>query len=145
MNELILLTIVLAASVYVAGPLWRKSQPEKIKGENGRLKELTERRDTLLAAIKEIEFDHQTGKVSDEDFAEINARYRSEVMTILRRMDHLSGNGNSAVKLEEQLRVLRSQRRNGGRFCVQCGQSVNATDRFCSACGLQLKTKGGGS
>ena len=36
-------------------------------GERRRL-DLAEQRDRALAALKELEFDHRTGKVSDEDY-----------------------------------------------------------------------------
>jgi hypothetical protein len=39
---------------------------------------LAEERDRALAALKELEFDHRTGKVSDED-------YRAQVGTLRRR------------------------------------------------------------
>ena len=37
---------------------------------------LSEERDRALAALKELEFDHRTGKVSDEDYRELVATLR---------------------------------------------------------------------
>ena len=37
---------------------------------------LAEERDRALAALKELEFDHRTGKVSDEDYRELVAPLR---------------------------------------------------------------------
>jgi hypothetical protein len=39
---------------------------------------LLERRDRALAALKELEFDHRTGKVSDEDYGALVGPLRRE-------------------------------------------------------------------
>ena len=138
MDELILIMILLATVVYILQPYWRKRAVVNSGSGNGQLIDLVEKRDCLLAQIKELEFDHEVGKVSAEDFAEINARYRTETIDILRRIDGRSGNNRPAQKLEEELGQLRSQRKKGMKFCGQCGNSVGKQDRFCLDCGHPL-------
>ncbi len=137
MNELVLFTIVVAATAYVAQPFWRKGAVVK-RRRNGQLSELIERRDSLLAQIKELEFDYEVGKISDEDFAEINARYRTEAIAVLRRIDALRGNSRSLGQLESELRKRRARQQKADRFCSQCGHPAAKTDRFCSNCGNKL-------
>jgi rRNA maturation endonuclease Nob1 len=140
MSELILITILLAATAFVAKPYWQRGTVVKLDVSNGRLADLIARRDNLLAAIKEIEFDRQTGKISEEDFAEMNAQYRAEAVTVLKRIDALRGNKQVSKKLEAELQRMRSQRQGQhGKFCSECGKSVSAGDRFCSNCGNSLK------
>ena len=69
----VLLAIV--AVLIVALPFLRRpglSAAEDRLGEPDELErrrlELAEERDRALAALKELEFDHRTGKVSDEDY-----------------------------------------------------------------------------
>lgn len=138
MNELVLLMILFATIAYVAQPFWRKQAVVKFRSNNGQLTDLIEKRDGLLAQIKEIEFDHQTGKISAEDFAEINARYRMEAINTLRRIDALQGNNRTTRKLGNERRRMQVQRKNGALFCSQCGKSVGAADRFCVSCGCRL-------
>lgn len=62
-----------AAVVFVARPFLREPAPQSDRlDEPGTLErrrlELVEERDRALAALKELEFDHRTGKVSDEDY-----------------------------------------------------------------------------
>lgn len=64
--------------VFVARPFLREpaSRPEADRlddpGPLGRRHlALAEERDRALAALKELEFDHRTGKVSDEDYREL--------------------------------------------------------------------------
>jgi hypothetical protein len=71
------------AVVFVARPFLREPTPasdrldELPPAERQRLS-LAEERDRALAALKELEFDHRTGKVSDED-------YRAQVGPLRRR------------------------------------------------------------
>lgn len=45
---------------------------------------LAEERDRALAALKELEFDHRTGKVSDEDYGELVTTLRQQAAEALR-------------------------------------------------------------
>jgi hypothetical protein len=75
--------LALLAVVFVARPFLREPAPASDRlDEPGELErrwlELVEERDRALAALKELEFDHRTGKVTDED-------YRSQVGPLRRR------------------------------------------------------------
>ena len=48
---------------------------------------LAERRDRALAALKELEFDHRTGKVADEDYRALVGPLRREVAEALRALE----------------------------------------------------------
>jgi hypothetical protein len=54
--------------------------------EEDRLR-LVEERDQVLAALKELEFDHRTRKISDEDYRSQVGPLRREAATALRRLD----------------------------------------------------------
>ena len=49
--------------------------------------ELAESRDRALAALKELELDHRTGKVSDEDYRALVGPLRREAAEALRALD----------------------------------------------------------
>ena len=48
---------------------------------------LAEERDRALAALRELEFDHRTGKVSDEDYRAQHASLRRQAATALRALE----------------------------------------------------------
>jgi hypothetical protein len=48
---------------------------------------LAEDRDRALAALKELEFDHRTGKVSDEDYRNLVGPLRRRAAEALRALD----------------------------------------------------------
>ena len=54
-----------------------------------RRQELDADKRVALAAIRELEFEHAAGHVSDSDFAELRARYEGEAATILTELDRL--------------------------------------------------------
>jgi molybdenum-dependent DNA-binding transcriptional regulator ModE len=68
-----------------------------------KLAELREDKRRLLRAIKELEFDHAMGKLSDEDFREIGDRYRLRAIEVLRLLDE---GGDLHPQLAEHLAAL---------------------------------------
>jgi hypothetical protein len=48
---------------------------------------LAEERDRALAALKELEFDHRTGKVGDEEYRELVGPLRRSAAEALRALD----------------------------------------------------------
>ena len=61
------------AVVFVARPFLREPAPtsdrlDELAPEERQRLSLAEERDRALAALKELEFDHRTGKVSDDDY-----------------------------------------------------------------------------
>lgn len=51
--------------------------------------QLAEDRRTALRALRELEFEHASGHVSDEDYADLRARYEAETAVILSELDRL--------------------------------------------------------
>jgi hypothetical protein len=62
----------------------RLDRPDEL--ERRRL-ELSEERDRALAALKELEFDHRTGKISDADYGELVRHLRQEAAQALAALD----------------------------------------------------------
>lgn len=93
-----LLALLLGAALavicvlYVARPFLREPDPVDDRldalGEHERLRlALVEERDRLLAALKELEFDHRTGAVSDEDYRALVGPLRRQAAEALRALD----------------------------------------------------------
>jgi hypothetical protein len=78
--------------VFVARPLLRPPRSAEARAELGPAKQLRvlalERRDRALAALKELEFDHRTGKVSDEDYRALVGPLRQDAAQALRELEH---------------------------------------------------------
>jgi hypothetical protein len=81
--------LAVAAVIWVARPLLARDGSDA-EPENGGARErlrLLERRDRALAALKELEFDHRTGKISDADYAEVVPQLRQEAAQALAALD----------------------------------------------------------
>jgi hypothetical protein len=84
--------LALAAVVFVARPFLHEPTPasdrldEPGEPERRRLA-LSEERDRALAALKELEFDHRTGKVSDEDYRSLVGPLRRRAAEALRALE----------------------------------------------------------
>jgi ribosomal protein L40E len=46
-----------------------------------------ERKRAALRALKDLDFEHSVGKIDDEDYSELVARYRGEAKALMREMD----------------------------------------------------------
>jgi hypothetical protein len=65
--------LAVAIVIFVARPFLRDPSPasdrlDELSPEARQRLALAEERDRALAALKELEFDHRTGKISDEDY-----------------------------------------------------------------------------
>ena len=86
--------LAVACVVFVALPFLRRpdaTAAEDVLAQPGPLEqrqiELAEERDRALAALKELEFDHRTGKVSDEDYRALLGPLRRRVADALRALE----------------------------------------------------------
>jgi hypothetical protein len=80
------LAVVLAVAVYVAAPLF--GAPDLIGVSTPSERERWERQKRqALAAIKETELDHQMGKLSDEDFGRMRARFEQQALEALAALE----------------------------------------------------------
>ena len=85
-------TVLRGIGAAVALPFLRESDPASdVIDEPGtvarRQLDLAERRDRALAALKELEFDHRTGKVSDEDYRGLVGELRRQAADALKALD----------------------------------------------------------
>jgi hypothetical protein len=74
-------------------------------------------RGVALTALKEIDFDRETGKLSDADYQFLKAKYTALALEAIR---------------EEESRPAT------GLSCVTCGPRPEPDAVFCSTCGLRL-------
>jgi len=160
------LLIVLAA-LLVAYPLWQQTRPSGVLPANISGQTLAEhqvRYQAALAAIKDLMFDYEMGKISAEDHQLQLHKAKVEAAAIKRQIDLLDQNG-AAPPLEATLdaeieRLVAQTKTNNpanrqkrllaavqseidtlkaaapaGPACGHCGKSCQPEDAFCSGCG----------
>ncbi len=127
----ILLTVL--TFVFIAYPLFKQRLWSVDSSENEELQELHSKRDTTYSMLKELEFDFQSGILTEEDYRDLEARYKRKAISILRDVDNLEKGTGVEDEIEKQVLELRQ-----GRFCPQCGARRQEDDRFCANCGANL-------
>lgn len=95
-----------------------------------------------LLALKEIEFDRETGKLSDADYQELKQKYTAEALTAL-RAEEARGEapGDIEALIAHRVRALRSAAATappGAPSCPSCGPRPEGDAVFCSTCGNRL-------
>ena len=93
-----------------------------------------------LAALKEIEFDRETGKLSDNDYEFLKQKYTVEALAAMRAEEDTTPEELEAgVEAQVSARVA-TLRADGGTegVCGACGTMAGAGARFCPACGKPL-------
>jgi hypothetical protein len=87
-----------------------------------------------IGALREIEFDRATGKLSDADYATLKARYTSEALDSMRATEQQAVTP-AALDLAEEA-ILRYRRRASS--CEGCGPRPEPDALYCSSCGRYL-------
>ena len=119
--------------------------------------------DVAVAALREIEFDRATGKLSDADYVQLKEQYTRQALASMRGALESPGMSAPAAAdddVEAAIRAYRSERptcadhgprpepdaifcSECGRYlagrCEQCGRRVEETGaRYCASCGHRL-------
>jgi hypothetical protein len=117
-----------------------------------------------LTALKEIEFDRETGKLSDADYEFLKAKYTTAALEALRLDSATMGAGAVSDDVEAMIaakvRALRSASATtpsdapvdspaptrahslrSGQACPTCGPRPEPDAVFCSTCGRRLPTR----
>ncbi|HEC22646.1 MAG TPA: zinc ribbon domain-containing protein [Chloroflexi bacterium] len=155
---LLALVAVIIVGAYIAQPFFAARRGEGGGGQGGRrTASLLRRRADLLAernrlyrAIRDLDFDYQTNKVSEEDYQAQRHRLFAEAVEVLQQLDSLPALDETPESdpIEAAVAALRqgtapeevvSGPAAEGEVCPQCGEPVSESDRFCGACGARLR------
>lgn len=114
MTELIVGTaLALAALSFVLYPLLVTSGSSRIIAEGTETTPAGAPRNSAVDALREIEFDRATGKLSDSDYDSLKASYTQRAVELMRA--------------------------GSGTVCENCGPRPESGALFCSKCGSMLQ------
>lgn len=137
------LVIVLLAAFFVAWPLLQDAPaasevPDTYEGTPEHQKE------QALVAIREADFDHQTGKLSDEDHAALRAELETRALSAMAEIENASAlhpvpaSAASTPAGAAGATAAQPARVGPGGFCPACGVRFVRDAQFCSGCGKKL-------
>ena len=135
---------------------WRRSSDEKdsspnttggsVEGVTATGSTIEAARDGAYAALVDLDFDRQIGKLNEDDYQAVRTDLMGEAVVALQQLDQ----SNDAT--ERQLESLIEARRRtlarpasrsktiGSTSCSACGARLGAGDRFCGGCGSPAGT-----
>jgi hypothetical protein len=93
-----------------------------------------------LTALKEIEFDRATGKLSDADYEQLKTRYTAAAVDALRTEAASPSGEDVEAMIAGRVRSLRFAGASTPRApeCPTCGPRPEPDAVFCSSCGFRL-------
>jgi hypothetical protein len=106
-------------------------------------------RAVALRALKEIEFDRATGKLSDADYDVLKTRYTSEALAALRAEQPGGGSRETGGIGASPSPVSRlpapacpthgPRPESDAAFCSECGRRLATAPGYCARCGSALE------
>jgi predicted nucleic acid-binding Zn ribbon protein len=114
------------AILFIARPFQPKQAKKTrhfIATDNG------EERIAVLSALRDLDFDHKIGKVSDDDYGPTRELLLVDAARYMEQQDEKD------TMLEE---LIQKRRVSKGEICTECGSPMESGQRFCSECGSQM-------
>jgi hypothetical protein len=98
-------------------------------------------RESAVAALREIEFDRATGKLSDTDYAALKAQYTRQAILAMRQQDSADSSSGGAPHLDDEIEAAVRAYRAQHLTCPTCGPRPESDAAFCSTCGRYLRDR----
>lgn len=141
-TALLVAFIILAAIAFVAYPLFKPAPLPMTEETHPVLEELVTQRDAMYAAIKDLENEHATGKLSDADYRSLRAKYEAQAVAILQELDRVVATLPRVSPddvIEREVARWRQSASKARVPCPQCGTLCAVDDAFCATCGTALR------
>lgn len=113
-------------------------------------KSLSEKKDRLYEAIKDIDFEYQAGKLSDTDYKSVRTGFLAQAAEVIARLEEINESdvgGAPATEEKDSVAVERSEEPApestevaSGPSCPSCEQPNPAGAQFCMRCGSKMTT-----
>ncbi len=137
------IALVIVSGIVVGAPLLTRSAMRwtSFRGESEE-ESPAERRTRVLQALRDLEFDYATGKVSEDDYKALRSQLLLEAASLVEASE--TGAGEEVVHPREQeldRLIERAVQAKRGLECPHCGHTVRPDARFCSMCGRPLASR----
>ncbi|MBM3182358.1 MAG: zinc-ribbon domain-containing protein [Chloroflexi bacterium] len=93
--------------------------------------QVEESRVAALSALRDLDFDHTIGKVTQEDYMLARAQLLAEAAQYIQQQEQEDD------RLEA---LIQNRRASRGSNCEQCGASMETGQRFCVKCGAPVNS-----
>ena len=135
--------LAVAALSFVLWPLFREPRPARAlpaPAEASRTEQAGARR--AVEALREVEFDRETGKLSDADYEALRAAYTREALAAMRAEEASAVADTETTDVDEVEAVVLAYR-SRLPSCAECGPRPEPDAIYCSTCGRYLSGRCG--
>lgn len=99
---------------------------------------------TAIAALREIEFDKATGKLSDKDYEALRTMYTRDALAELRAVEDASAgavsvaSASGSATTEDLVEAAIRRAKTSQKDCSRCGTHPEPDSIYCTSCGHYL-------
>jgi hypothetical protein len=131
------LILVVAVVGFILQPVLR-GQFASLEQQDDEMTEAEARRRVSLLALRDAEYDYETGKLDREDYLAMKRQLSAEALAALAALEEgESPPPAGEAQLEAEIAAARSLLEGGVR-CATCAHRNPLGSRFCGACGSPL-------
>jgi|GEM_PF-1811313 len=142
METLLLVLLFGAIAFYVGYPYFAKEVDHFLleDGEADVPLKLTETRDVTLETLKDIQLDHEMGKLSDQDYQSLNSQYRSQALQLLKEIKSYQVGKGKDIPEREHVTARSGEDRgpSQAKYCSYCGVELPPRGKYCHQCGHEI-------
>ena len=153
LEYIVTIGLIAGAGYWILYPLLKPDQYKitPVSRVTESLRQLKVKKENAYAAIRELEFDFNMGKLSKTDFNSLKRRYRADAVRLIeeidklqseRKVDETTPEADLESQAEGKIIAWRKKKSHDAQsvFCVQCGTKVSIPGRFCHSCGERLES-----
>lgn len=126
---------------------------ELLDRELEQIETLSARKGAILQTLKDIEFDYETGKISEDDYDRLRRRHERKALKVMRKLDDLREGDDDMLAdvddaIAERLESLRGQEPSTDTtatdatertlVCPECDRRLEPDAKFCDQCGEEI-------
>ena len=115
------LAIGLFGVAFLTGPLRSPSKAQEAEPE---VSQARRERDSVVVAIRDLDHDYETGKISETDYESFREELRARALALLRQERLEQRHEHASAPAPAACPACAAVVRPGDRFCAQCGAPV---------------------
>lgn len=143
-DALLISLMALGLVVWIGTPLLSHVSSQSGRREDDRTEALLLQKETVYTALRDLEFDFQTGKVDMQDYTALRQQLEGDALGVLRQIDSLDPLAQLDQEIEQYVTAIRSTRRAVGEQslvsqCAHCSGTLSHDEHFCPSCGRALR------
>jgi len=148
--------LTILAGIYVLRPLFRESENSldillMAETETDRL---IDRKTAIYGNIKDLALEHAMGRLSDEDFRQLEAGYKADAAAILRKLEQMGVSEFLEASIEKEIATRKNvqpeeesdmqpekeldMQPKERALCPSCGAEIIPGKKFCADCGHEI-------